>query len=96
VQSIIYGLSFAGHEIVRNLISNILLCLLGERQNWQAVCEDPSLIKPAIEEVLRFNSEQTSWRRITACDTEFHGYRLPKGTPVFISLAAANHDPRSF
>jgi len=96
VQSIIYGLSFAGHEIVRSVISNTLLCLLGERQNWQAVCEDPALIKPAIEEVLRFNSAQTSWRRITACDTEFRGYKLPKGTPVFMSLASANHDPRSF
>lgn len=96
VQSVVYGLSFAGHEIVRNLISNTLLCLLGERENWQRLCDDPSLIKDAIEEVLRFNSAQTGWRRITICDTEFRGYRLPKGTQVFMSLAAANHDPRVF
>lgn len=96
VQSVIYGLSFAGHEIVRSVISNALLCLLGERQNWERLCEDPSSIKQAIEEVLRFNSAQTGWRRITACDTEFRGYHLPKGTPVFMSLAAANHDPRVF
>ena len=96
VQSIIYGLSFAGHEIVRNLISNALLCLLGERSNWERLVEDPELIKPAIEEVLRFNSAQTSWRRITTCDTEFRGLELPKGTEVFLSLAAANHDPRRF
>jgi len=96
VQSVIYGLSFAGHEIVRNLISNSLLCLLGERNNWERLCDDPRLIKQAIEEVLRFNSAQTSWRRITTCDTEFRGIRLPKGTEVFMSLAAANHDPRLF
>ena len=66
VESVVYGLSFAGHEIVRNLISNALLCLLGERQNWERLCEDPSQIKDALEEVLRFNSAQTSWRRITA------------------------------
>lgn len=96
VQSVIYGLSFAGHEIVRNLISNALLCLLGERQNWERLCADPSTIKQAIEEVLRFNSAQTSWRRITTCDTEFRGYQLPKGTQVFMSLASANHDPRMF
>ncbi|MBT8079389.1 MAG: cytochrome P450 [Gammaproteobacteria bacterium] len=96
VQSVVYGLSFAGHEIVRNLISNALLCLLGERHNWTALCDDPSRIKDAIEEVLRFNSAQTSWRRVTTRDTEFRGYKLPKGTQVFLSLASANHDPRLF
>jgi cytochrome P450 len=96
VQSVIYGLSFAGHEIVRNAISNALLCVLGERENWERLCNDPTLIKGAIEEVLRFNSAQTSWRRITTCDTEFRGVTLPKGTQVFMSLAAANRDPRRF
>jgi len=96
VVSIIYGLSFAGHEIVRNLISNALLCLLGERDNWERLLDDPSSIRNAIEEVLRFNSAQTSWRRVTSRETEFRGFTLPKGTEVFLSLAAANHDPRVF
>ena len=96
VQSVVYGLSFAGHEIVRNVISNALLCLLGERQNWERICADPPLIPRAIDEVLRFNSAQTSWRRITTCDTDFRGLTLPKGTRIFMSLAAANHDPRNF
>jgi cytochrome P450 len=96
VQSVVYGLSFAGHEIVRNMISNTLLCLLGERDNWKRLCADPALVKDAIEEALRCNSAQTSWRRITTVETELGGYTLPAGTPVFISLAAANHDPRVF
>lgn len=96
VQSIVYGLSFAGHEIVRNLISNALLCLLGERQHWERLCSNPDGIKEAIEEVLRFKSAQTSWRRVTTQDTELGGYRLPAGTHVFMSLAAANHDPAVF
>ena len=96
VQSVVYGLSFAGHEIVRNLISNSLLCLLGERRNWERLCAQPDDLKIAIEEVLRFNSAQTSWRRVTTRDTEFRGVKLPKGTQVFMSLAAANRDPRLF
>ena len=96
VQSIVYGLSFAGHEIVRNLISNTLLVLLGERHNWERLCKNPGDIRIAIEELLRFNSAQTSWRRVTTRDTEFGGYKLPKGTEVFMSLAAANRDPRRF
>ena len=96
VQSVIYGLSFAGHEIVRNLISNALLCLLPDRTRWQRIVEDTSLIPKAIEEVLRYKSAQPSWRRLTTCDTSLGGIDIPKGTPVFMSLAAANHDPRFF
>ncbi len=92
----VYGLSFAGHEIVRNMISNTLLCLLHERDNWERVCEDPTRIRDAIEEALRFKSAQTSWRRVTTRETELGGYTLPAGTQVFLSLAAANHDPRVF
>jgi len=96
IQSVVYGLSFAGHEIVRNVISSALLCLLGERQNWETLCADPSLVRHAIDEVLRFNSAQTGWRRVTTCDTVLRGYKLPAGTQIFMSLAAANHDPRVF
>jgi len=59
VESIIYGLSFAGHEIVSNYMSNSLLCLLPRRDDWQAICTDHSLIPNAMEEVLRFESPQT-------------------------------------
>ena len=96
VQSVIYGLSFAGHEIVRNLISNALLCLLTERKHWHRLVEDPELIPRAMEEVLRVNSAQTSWRRLATCDTTLGGIEIPQGTAIFTSLAAANHDPRSF
>jgi cytochrome P450 len=96
VVSIVYGLSFAGHEIVRNMISNTLLCLLSERENWERLCRDPSRIKSVIEESLRFNSAQTSWRRITTRKTRLGEFSLPAGTPVFLSLAAANRDPGVF
>lgn len=96
VQSVVYGLSFAGHEIVRNLISNSLMCLLSDRKHWDRIQENPGLIAKAIEEILRINSAQTSWRRLTTCDTSLAGIDIPKGTPIFMSLAAANHDPRAF
>ena len=96
VESIIYGLSFAGHEIVSNYMSNSLLCLLPRRDDWQALCDDPSLIPNALEEVLRFESPQTSWRRITNVDTQIGGVTIPAGTQVFLSLGAANHEPELF
>ena len=83
VESIIYGLSFAGHEIVSNFISNTLLSLLPNRDDWEAICKDPGLIPNMLEEVLRYDSPQTSWRRVTTRDTELAGIQLPAGTRIF-------------
>jgi len=96
VESIIYGHSFAGHEIVSNFLSNSLLCLLPRRDDWAALGKDPDLIPNALEEVLRYESPQTSWRRVTNVDTEIEGVTVPAGTQVFLSLAAANHQPELF
>jgi cytochrome P450 len=96
VESIIYGLSFAGHEIVCNFLANALLCLLPERQNWDALCADAGLIPNALEEVLRCNSPQTSWRRIATQDTRLGDVEIPAGTRLFLSLGAANHEAALF
>ena len=96
VESIIYGLSFAGHEIVSNFIGLSLLNILPNRDQWQRLCDHPELIPNALEEVLRFDSPQTSWRRVATQDTTLHGVQIPKGTRVFISLGSANHDPATF
>jgi len=96
VESIIYGLSFAGHEIVSNFLSNTLLALLPRRRDWQAICGDAKLIPNALEEVLRFDSPQTSWRRVTRVDTRIGGIDIPAGTPIFLSLGAANHEQGEF
>ena len=90
VESIIYGLSFAGHEAVTALICNALLCLLSRRDTWDAIRAHHSLIPNAIEEVLRFNSSQISWRRITTRDTRIAGVDVPAGTTVFLNFASAN------
>ena len=96
VESIVYGLSFAGHEIVSHLLSNALLCLLPRREAWDELCQDRSLIPNALEEVLRFESPQTSWRRVANVDTTLAGVDVPAGTNIFLSLGAANHQPDHF
>jgi hypothetical protein len=96
VESVIYGLSFAGHEIVSNFIANALLCLLPERNRWEALCADSGLIPKALEEVLRFESPQTSWRRVATRDTRIGDIEIPAGTRIFLSLGAANHEKSVF
>jgi len=96
VESIVYGLSFAGHEPVTALLSNCLLCLLSRREQWDELCADPSLVVNAVEEVLRYESSQISWRRVTTRPTTLAGYDLPAGTKIFMNFAAANRQPDVF
>ncbi len=96
VESVIYGLSFAGHEAVTNLICNCLLTLLPRRDQWDQLCADPSLIANAVDEVVRFESSQISWRRITTADTTLGGIDIPAGTPIFLNFASANRQPDVF
>ena len=96
VESVIYGLSFAGHEIVSNFIANALLCLLPDRAIWGALCADRALIPKALEEVLRLESPQTSWRRVATRNTQIGAVGVPAGTAIFLSLGAANHEEGLF
>ena len=72
------------------------MCLLSNRDNWIEICNDHALIPNALEEVLRYESPQTSWRRRTNVDTTIAGVDVPAGTQVFLSLGAANHEPALF
>lgn len=96
VESVVYGISFAGHDPVTALLCNTLLCLLPRRDQWDALCADPSLAAAAVEETLRFESSQVSWRRITTQPTTLGGVDLPAGTRVFLNFASANHQPDLF
>jgi len=96
VESIVYGLSFAGHEAVTALICNTLQCLLPRRDVWAEIVADPALIPNAIEEVLRFHSSQISWRRLTTVDTKVGGYDVPAGTAIFMNFASANRQADIF
>jgi cytochrome P450 len=96
VESVIYGFSFAGHDPVTALLCNTLLCLLPRRDQWDELCADPALAGAAVEETLRFESSQISWRRITTQDTTLGGIDLPAGTRLYLNFASANHQPGVF
>ena len=96
VESVLYGLSFAGHEAVTALICNSLLSLLPRREQWDQLCADPSLIVNAVDEVVRFESSQVSWRRVSTEDTTLAGVDIPANTPIFMNFASANRQPDIF
>jgi len=58
--------------------------------------EGIDLIANAVEEIIRWNSPQIGWRRITTRDTVLGGYEIPAGTRIFLALGAGNHQPSEF
>src|SRR5215470_14408701 len=65
ISSILFSLSFAGHETTTGLIGNTVRRLLEDPARWDAIVADPALIAPAVDETLRFDPSVPVWRRIT-------------------------------
>jgi cytochrome P450 len=97
IVSIIYGLSFAGHENITNMIANTVRRLLENPTAWNALVADTARLLPnAIEEALRFDSSNIAWRRVTTRPVTLRGVEIPKGARILVLLGAANHDPAKF
>ncbi|TKD09903.1 cytochrome P450 family protein [Polyangium fumosum] len=90
-------LTVAGHETTVNLIASGTLALLQHPGELDRLRQNPSLIKSAIEELLRFTSPvEMATERYTREDVEFAGVRLPRGSLVLVVLASANRDASQF
>jgi cytochrome P450 len=96
IASILFSLSFAGHETTNYLIGNLLRRLLEDQARWRAVASDPTLIPGAVEETLRFDPSVPVWRRITKRPVVVAGTQIPEGAKLFLWLAAAGRDPDVF
>jgi cytochrome P450 len=96
ITSVIYGLSFAGHETTTNLTSNAVRRLLENREQWKALCADPSLIPNAVEEVLRYDTSVISWRRITTKPVQIGGVDIPAGAKLLLLLGGTGRDAERF
>ncbi len=86
----------AGHETTTNLIGNGLELMLRYPDQRQRLIADPTLIRTAVEEFLRFESSNQLGNRGVAEDTEIDGVKLPKGTLITLCIGAANRDPEQF
>jgi cytochrome P450 len=96
IASILFSLSFAGHETTNYLIGNLVRRLLEEPARWDAVVADPSLIPGAVEETLRYDTSVPVWRRVTTRPARLGGVDLPEGAKLFLWLAATGRDPATF
>jgi cytochrome P450 len=96
IASILFSLSFAGHETTNYLIGNMIRRLLEAPERWDAVVADPALIPGAVEETLRHDTSVPFWRRRTKRAVTLGRVDIPEGATLFLWLAAAGHDPAVF
>ncbi len=89
-------LLIAGHETTTSLVGNGLFTMLRHPEQWQLLCDDPSLIPQAIEEMLRYESPLTRQPRLLTGDVDLGGKQLRRGATVFQMINAANRDPAHF
>jgi cytochrome P450 len=86
----------AGFETTTNLIGNGLYALLRHPDQQQRLRDDPSLLRPGVEELLRFDSPVQVNGRMAFEDVAIGEATVPAGETVVTLLGAANRDPRHF
>jgi pimeloyl-[acyl-carrier protein] synthase len=86
----------AGHETTVNLISNGVLALLRNPDQLRRLQREPSLIRTAVEELLRYDSPVQLIGRTVMDPVEIGGHEIPRGHQVVGVLGAANRDPEQF
>jgi cytochrome P450 len=89
-------LLMAGHEATVNVVGNGMLAMLRDPRAWSQVVEDPALVVPAAEEMMRFDSSLQIFERTATRPVEVHGTIVGEGQKIAALLGAANRDPAVF
>lgn len=96
-------LLFAGHDTTSSLLGSATLALLdqpGAAEQFRALGSDPADDSPglhrAVEELLRHAAPAKAMMRQVVETHERSGHVLHEGDTVFMTIMAANRDPRVF
>jgi cytochrome P450 len=83
----------AGSGTTWKQMGTTLAALLQRPEVLRAVTADRELLRPAIEESLRWLPTDPMFSRWATQDVDFFGTSIPKGAVVHLCLGAANRDP---
>ncbi|NVI90824.1 cytochrome P450 [Actinomadura sp. BRA 177] len=83
----------AGVDSVTNALSLMFAKLAARPELRRAIAADPSLIPPAIEEMLRVDPANAVVPRVATEDVVIAGVPIPAGASVSVAVGAANRDP---
>lgn len=86
----------AGADTTRALLLGLPYYFARHPDQWHRVKADRSLVKTAIEEVLRLVTPARAFLRHVAKDAEINGHSFKEGQYVYLMYMAANRDPEIF
>jgi cytochrome P450 len=86
----------AGTDTTRHQLAAAVDLLGDHPDQWALLGEQPELVPRAVEEVMCYRSIGFGLPRIATEDVELAGVRIPAGTIVLATTAAANRDPAAF
>ena len=89
-------LIIAGNETTLNQLGAVIHVLLREPETYAALCAEPGLAGPAVEELLRLHPPNDAMLRAATRDVRIGDTLIPAGSGVLVDPAAANRDPSAF
>lgn len=89
-------LLIAGNETTRNLIALGTRALLSHPDQLQKLLDSPSLMRSAVEEMLRWGNPVTHMVRTATQDVPIRGHKILKGQRVVMLYGSANRDEEIF
>lgn len=92
------GILVAGHETTASQIPNFVYVLLGQRERWAQLRDNPDLIPAAVEELLRYVplAAAAAFPRFAKEDIKVGNVVVRAGEAVLVSVGSANHDALQF
>jgi cytochrome P450 PksS len=95
--AMVFLLLIAGHETTVNLIGSGTLALIEHPDQMEKLRRDPSLIKPAVEELLRYTAPVfMSTERYAREKVTIEGVTIPRGELTLGVIGSANRDETVF
>jgi 4-methoxybenzoate monooxygenase (O-demethylating) len=86
----------AGIDTTVHAVGNAILCFAENPGEWQKLRQEPAKARAAFEEVMRFETPFQCYFRTTTRETEIAGTQIDTGEKIYVSIAAANRDPRKW
>jgi cytochrome P450 len=86
----------AGNETTRNGTTGGMLAFIEHQDQLRRLQADPSLLVPAVEEVVRWTSPIIHFGRTATKDVEIRGKKIKKGDALALFYPSANRDEEIF
>ncbi len=96
IVEILFTMLAASTDNTNASLSHSVMAFAEHPEQWDFLRQNPALVPDAVQECARVRPNNWSDPRIARADHEFGSIKVPKGTWLFASIIAGNHDASVF